>query len=385
MTNREEVFKDLLSKLFKDNMPISGTVYAGTGVGKTRLAISWLKEVLSKFEGKALYVVPTTTLRDHDIPEEFTKWGEKELMERVEFICYRSVPKVCQNAYTAVVLDEAHNITPLTYHSIRKINPNKTLCLTATKPRDRQKCEMIESLAPPRVIYATQKGIEDRVVSPFEIHFLYTSLESVAKTAEVSYIDKKTKAKKTFITTETERYKFLCQKVESAKQNMFSRRDKASQMYYRITLGERARFLYNLESKTKVAKKLLEKLYPNRVIVFSKSIDQIEKICVNTYHSKKSNRKGVLDAFNNKEINILGCVDALNEGKNLTDVDIAVIVSLDSNPKNIIQRIGRVIRFKEGKLAKIYIVVSRNTRDEEWVQKALFSYRNIPTFHHYHV
>jgi superfamily II DNA or RNA helicase len=381
---RDNITNDIFDKIAPKGQPLSSTIYAGTGVGKTRIAIKYIQKILEiNPQARGAFFVPKTSLRDYDIPDEFLKWDAKTALKSTTILCYASIQKLTQKL-DYIILDEAHNITVRIYSYMLNLihKDTKVLCLTATKPRDAVKVNMIELLAPVRAVYSTQKAISNKAVAPFEIHYVYVSLNNLSKNVKVEYTDKYSKITKHFYTTEFDRYTKLSDQSELAKARMFDRRDAQSTNYYRICLGNRARFLYNLPSKTEKAKQILLQLTDKRVVVFSKSIDQIEQICANSYHSKKKNRDAILKAFNNEEIKMLGCVDALNEGKNLTNVDTAVIVSLDSNPKNIIQRIGRVIRFKEDKVAKIYIIVARGTRDEHWVRTALKDYADIPTFHH---
>jgi len=61
----------------------------------------------------------------------------------------------------------------------------------------------------------------------------------------------------------------------------------------------------------------------------------------------------------------------LNEGHNIPiKVDNAVIVQLNSNDRNLIQRIGRILRYKKGHVAKVIIILCIDTVDENWYIKA---------------
>lgn len=64
----------------------------------------------------------------------------------------------------------------------------------------------------------------------------------------------------------------------------------------------------------------------------------------------------------------------MNEGHNIPNVDSAVIVQLNSQELNTVQRIGRCIRYRPGHEAIIYILSVVQTQDEKWVAKALDSF-----------
>ena len=55
----------------------------------------------------------------------------------------------------------------------------------------------------------------------------------------------------------------------------------------------------------------------------------------------------------------------LDEGIDVPDADVAIIVSGTGSERQMIQRIGRVVRASEGKKeARVYEIISRNTIEE---------------------
>lgn len=62
------------------------------------------------------------------------------------------------------------------------------------------------------------------------------------------------------------------------------------------------------------------------------------------------------------------------EGKNLTEPDNAIIVQVDSVERNLVQRIGRLVRIRYDNLqhkARIIILVAKDTADENWYNAAI--------------
>jgi ERCC4-related helicase len=43
----------------------------------------------------------------------------------------------------------------------------------------------------------------------------------------------------------------------------------------------------------------------------------------------------------------------------------------------MIQRLGRLLRFKEGKTGKVYILYVENSQEEKWLKEAVKGLRNI--------
>ena len=91
--------------------------------------------------------------------------------------------------------------------------------------------------------------------------------------------------------------------------------------------------------------------------------------CVNTIFILKQTIKD-LNAFCEKKINKLSCVNALNEGMNIPDVDCSNC-TVKFSELNTVQRIGRCIRYRPGHEAIIYILSVLQTQDEKWLQKLL--------------
>jgi superfamily II DNA or RNA helicase len=59
----------------------------------------------------------------------------------------------------------------------------------------------------------------------------------------------------------------------------------------------------------------------------------------------------------------------LNEGVNIPDASIAIILSGSGSSREHIQRLGRILRKKENKQAILYEVVTRNTTEEHISQR----------------
>lgn len=90
------------------------------------------------------------------------------------------------------------------------------------------------------------------------------------------------------------------------------------------------------------------------------------------YHSKMKtlDRENVLKRFKENQNKVLIAVDALNEGVDIADADAAIALSGVSTELSNVQRLGRILRQKEGKKRPLYInLYSRNTVEKGWVDK----------------
>lgn len=357
MSLQSKIQKEVEERWYKNNC--KGTAALATGSGKSKIFV----DIVSKQKKPWLLVVPTEKLRDKNWKEEFDKWNKSHIYDTyVTTCCYASLAKVDLSQYHGCCLDEGHNI------SINNVQPFKEhyerlniLVLTATVPRDELKRHILFTMLKCDIVYelSLKDAIKIGIVAPLKIylHELYLSTDK-----NIRVKNKKTN----FLQSEKGMYDYLCKRIE----------DKAfpTQMDYLI----RARFIYNSSTKTEYAKKLLAKLPPDkRILIFSQSIMQIEEIIDEVYHSKTNDN--YYNLFIDEKINRLGVVEALNEGENIKNLDIGFILQCNSNPKNLFQRIGRIVRKRKNHEAQIHILVLMNTVDEKWINNILIGYEDIIT------
>ena len=78
-----------------------------------------------------------------------------------------------------------------------------------------------------------------------------------------------------------------------------------------------------------------------------------------TSHTTPTARKKALELLKKSEIAALLAIDCLDEGVNIPDVDMAIILASSSNKRQFIQRRGRILRNSEGKkLSKLIDVIT---------------------------
>lgn len=396
-----------------------GLLALGTGVGKTKVALDVIKKLFDRYGNNTdvLLVVPTETLRDKGWPDEAEKWDLSSVYKvSVTAVCYASLPKLQNMDYDLVILDEAHNLTELSATFFTNNTYDRVLGLSATPPSDPEKQAILNPICPTIFTYGIDDAVEDEVVADYGVIVVQIPPDSKTKN-----IPGGTKAKP-FKTTEAKNYEYLTKRLETLGKEIrkiedsiddalrsvelaISNRDtiKASsdstlhevdcaqdlvlsaeadltlakkaltskEIQHRKVVGQRMRLIYGMESKTKVAKKLMEQLLPKgRTLIFAGSIKQCEDLCGKyVYHSKTDDT--YLTKFKNKEISYLGAVNALNEGVNIPDLDYGIIVQANSNERHTVQRIGRLCRLRDGHKAKIYLLVSMGTVDEKWVKNAI--------------
>jgi superfamily II DNA or RNA helicase len=359
-----------------------GTFEAATGTGKTRVAVLACARELERNPDAVIYIgVPTTTLRDNDWPEEFRKWGYEHLIPKIKFVCHVAMDKIEEpkEEIDLFVFDEIHNVTVINTTVFSKCKVYKVLGLTATLPSldgypsDRDKRLIVDSLAPSVFKVSLEEAIELKLVSDFEVYVMKFDLDD-----KDAYVDSGTK-KKAFKTTELKHYKYVTKGLQRA-----AYKNPAAKFYW---IQKRMSFLYSLRQKELLAREimdqiLVEKGEAKRTLLFCGGIEQANKLCGEwVYHSKVSDQ--YLKEFQQQKIPYLGVVQALNEGKNVEQLDQILVIQLNSKELDIIQRIGRTIRFREGHVARVIVLIAKDTVDEKWYESAFenFDKKRIKEFY----
>lgn len=358
-TVRGIVQEEAKQAVIKNN---GGMIAMATGSGKSRVAVELAKYYINSVDKSLSLIVPTEKLRDENWKEEYSKWNADYLWTPTIRLCYASASKIQNKDFELAILDEGHNITELSSEFFSNNKVERKVLLTATPPSDPVKKEILKSLGITLVYELTlDQAVRLGFVAPYKITVVSVALDNTTKN-----IPGGTKLKP-FMTTESAAYAYHCKAIQQA---MFDKTP-SGRKRYQFAILRRMQFIYKIPSKTEVIKFLLEKVIPqdDRSLIFCGSIEQAEAVCPNRYHSKSGDK--AYNAFKSEEINRLSCVKAINEGHNFPGVDSGIVGQLNSKEKDLVQRIGRLIRYRPGHEAHLYIVVSESTQDEKWLENAV--------------
>ena len=356
--------RDLVQQEILDNIsnPAHGLLQLSPRIGKTKLGIEIIKREKPK---KVLWITPNTKLRDEDIPAEFKQWKALSYLKKTDIICYASLANHTGN-YDKIILDEVQdltisNCTPLLNGKIKY----KTIVgMTGTLPKHKDKLDLYNKLELKSLAeMSIDEAVENNLIAPYKIKIIEIDLDARDK-----YIVGGSKAKP-FMQTEKARYEYLTKLINI---KLFSGQPVPKFFYL-----NRMRFLYNLKSKHEFAKKLISKL-EGRTLIFTGSIAQAESLCKHTYHSKTDDI--LLKKFLEGKIDKLACVNAGGVGYTYRGVNNFVITQINSNSKgDSTQKIARSLVLQDDYIAYIYILVVKNTVDEDWLKKVLqdFDTKNV--------
>jgi superfamily II DNA or RNA helicase len=88
-----------------------------------------------------------------------------------------------------------------------------------------------------------------------------------------------------------------------------------------------------------------------------------------THQSKVKERSQILSAFNEGKLTAVVTSKVLNEGVNVPEANVAVVLSGSGSVREHVQRLGRILRKREDKQAILYEVVAAGTNEERVSEK----------------
>jgi superfamily II DNA or RNA helicase len=115
---------------------------------------------------------------------------------------------------------------------------------------------------------------------------------------------------------------------------------------------------------------LLRRHWDDRCIVFTKSVEEVYALSRRflvpgvTYETPAKERKEILDRFREGRYRAVIASDVLNEGVDVPDAGVAIILAGSASRREYVQRLGRILRPREGKRAILYELVTAETGEE---------------------
>lgn len=321
-------------------------------IGKTRIIIEVIKR--ERFQS-ILWVTPSRTLADEDIPKEFKTWGAEEYLSKLTTTTYRSFNKKVGH-YDLIVLDEEQCVTINNTKSIRSgaISFNCILAMTGTPSKSFIKNQIYHSLKL-NIIYETdlKDAVNNEIISDYEIVAVELELDD-NKSIEI-----KTKTG-SFKTSEKDQYDYY---------NNLAEEEIDRGRYTGWNVLKRARLIYDSPTKLKEAKRLLKDLEGSK-IVFCSSIKQAEEISKYTYHSKTTDK--YLKKFNQNKIDTLTMVNSGGVGHTFRNVDHVILVQTSNNFNgDSVQKIFRGLLKEGDKKSRIWVLYIKDTVDHRWARRTL--------------
>lgn len=377
-----------------------GVLSMATGTGKTKTALGAIRECTASGLQAIVVLAPLKHLIeqwDHEIRQYFpydpikcfsdNDWEPQVAMAlRQHRLGLRTPPIVLVATYasaqsaqfvsaahslphpTLLIADEVHNITLASSEIVCDERYNLRLGLSATPERydDPAGTEALLTYFGGIVFeYSIRDAIRAGNLVPYDYHPIFCE----------------------FTEAETVEYNFLKASLQEARQEA---KDNARARRLQAILRLRARLIQRASDKIQKFERLIDDgnfadigynlvyTHPEFLSIIQDFLGHDRHFRVHTFTARETltERRDILDRFARKKLDFLTAIRCLDEGVDVPPTRTAFLLNSSANPKEFIQRRGRVLRPWPGKSsAHIYDFVVLPTRvddaDAAYVQREL--------------
>ncbi len=131
---------------------------------------------------------------------------------------------------------------------------------------------------------------------------------------------------------------------------------------------EARRIAFGARGKVQAVEELLERHRDERVLIFSEYNDVVrelgQRLCIPVivHDTPPVERRAILEKFRTGQYTKLATGRVLNEGVDVPDASVAIVLSGSGTRREHVQRLGRVLRPKAGR-AVLYELITRDTSE----------------------
>jgi len=133
---------------------------------------------------------------------------------------------------------------------------------------------------------------------------------------------------------------------------------------------ESRRIMHQAVGKMDALEEILERHPQSRVLIFTNDNATVYRLSREfliptiTHQTDAKERRATLEAFGEGHYRVIATSRVLNEGVDMPDADVGVVLSGTSTVREHVQRLGRILRPKAGKRATLYEVIAAGTKEE---------------------
>jgi superfamily II DNA or RNA helicase len=344
-----------------------GAVVMPTGAGKTIFAM----KIIEKVNSSTFIVVPTLDLVIQWKKElkkafsieigEFT--GHKKNLKPIVVSTYNSAyinAAYLGNKFKLLIFDEVHHLPSESFRHIAEMfaSPYR-LGLTATFEREDELHEELPRLIGDKIYEISPQPLAGEYLADFETKKI--TVEFTEEEQE-EYDDAQAIFKNYLISRNIK----MRGPKDFQKIIMRSGRDPDARGAI-LARNKAEKLAFNSKNKITELTKLLDK--DNRTIIFTKYNNMAYKISKRflipliTHKTKKDERKEILEKFKKGIYCSITSSQVLDEGINVPEANIGIILSGTGSSREYIQRLGRILRPAKNKKAILYEIVTKNTME----------------------
>ena len=346
-----------------------GIVVLPTGSGKTVVGI----KAVALLNTSTLVVAPTLDLVDQwrsSLEKEFKvevgvlgggEWDIKAVTVSTYDSAYIHADKL-GNRFGFIIFDEVHHLPAAGYRNIAEMFASPfRMGLTATFEREDGLHTELNRLVGGKVFEKRVKDLTGEHLSPFRLEKIVVELTDEEK-------EEYAKNQKVFSDYLARINLTIRSPADFQKLVMRSGRDPNARKA--LLARNKARDIaYNSISKIGKLSEILKKHNESKIFIFTEHNKLVHRISTEflipsiTYRTTSKERSETLDRFRSGIYRAVVTSRVLDEGIDVPDADVGIILSGTGSERAFIQRLGRILRKKEGKEAVLYEIVSAETSE----------------------
>jgi superfamily II DNA or RNA helicase len=347
----------------------NGVLVLPTGAGKTVIGI----KAISVLNVPALVVVPTLELVKQwkrELEKAFgidvgTYIGEGHVLKPITIATYDTAylrAEELGNRFLFLLFDEVHHLPSPGYANIAEmfIAPYR-LGLTATYEREDGLHKELERLVGGKVYEIGIDKLKGKHLAEYTTRKIVTDLtDDERKEYERYHV----------VFTEFLKEKHVVLRSPRDFQRFVMRTGRDPKAREALLARNRARRIaLNSQSKLHALSEILDKHSGERMIIFTEhnslvyAISKEFLIPAITHTTEKEERVEILDNFRTGKYKTIVTSKVLEEGIDVPEASVGIILSGSGSKREYKQRLGRILRKKEGKLAVLYEIVSKGTTE----------------------
>ena len=345
-----------------------GLIALPTGTGKTRTAIAAIAETGQR----ALVLAPTRVLQAQwaralddagalgvgQYGDGRRQWGPITV---ATFASARAHADHLGPRFDLLVVDEAHHFGHGGFDEVLElyIAPSR-LGLTATPPLEPDRRARLERLIGPTVFESSVEQMAGQWLSAFRVVRLAVPLTSDER--------RRYDASREAFSTYHRAFRRLAPDAPWSEFAAAARRTDAGREALIGWRRSRAIVAWP-QAKRAAVGELLARHADARIILFAPdnatayAIARTHLVMPITCEIGPAERASALDAFAHGRIGALVSARVLNEGVDVPDADVAILVGGQHGSREYVQRVGRVLRPAPGKRALVYELVAQYTHE----------------------
>jgi superfamily II DNA or RNA helicase len=376
-----------------------GVVEAVTGTGKTRLAVAVLRSVVDR-GGRGLVLVPTIELLEQWVRELRSALPNSRVgrlgggHDDDLFACdvvvatphsASAVPVDLPPGSTGVLIaDEAHRYGAPTWGAALRDDFTLRLALTATYERSDEGVEDVLRPYFGEVVtrYGFDRAVADGTVAPFRLGLVAVPLTVDERErhdradTRVRQLHRELVGVHGMSRDPRRRFEAVTAIVAEAERTGRQGPQVAACREYLVRVRERRDVAAQASGKLDVCRAVAPTLAGRRSLVFTDTVDQAELAArllsragreARTVHGDIAGeeRRIRLALFRRGDVEVVVAPRVLDEGVDVPDADVAVVLAAFRTRRQLIQRLGRVLRVKaDGREARLLLAHASGTAED---------------------